>query len=111
MKRLFPIALCLCICTACASHPRKQKKEKEPEPAKKEASHRLVGTIVAVNETGRFVLIDAGSYEPAASGSALKSFSGGKETGVLAVSTERKPPFVIADIVGGSPQKGDEVRE
>ena len=108
MKQILPLALCLCLCAACASQPKKQK---EPDKPKK-ISHRMVGTIVSVNEASRFVLIDTGIYPiTSGGGEALKSFSGDKETGVLTMSPERKPPFIIADIVSGSPQKGDQVFE
>ena len=107
MKRLFQITalLCLCICAGCAT--KKPKKD----DAKKPAVHRLVGTIVVVNEEERFVLIDTESSSSSDVGTALKSFSNGAETGVLTVSPEHRPPFMIADIVSGTPHKGDQVFE
>lgn len=110
MKKFLPLSpgallLLLCallFCTACAS----SKKKKVEPPA-----HRVVGTIVTVNEQNHFVLIDAGTNFPADKGVALKTFSNGKETGVLSVGEQRKPPFVIADIASGSPQKGDQVMQ
>jgi hypothetical protein len=73
--------------------------------------HRLVGPIVMVDSGQHFVLIDTDTSAPAEDGTALKSFSNGTETGVLTVSPERRPPFMIADIVSGAPQKGDQVFE
>ena len=64
---------------------------------------------MAVNQQEGFVLIDTESTLTEEVGTALKSFSGGAESGVLAVSKERHPPFMIADIVSGTPQKGDQV--
>lgn len=106
MKRLFRIAACasLCLWAGCAGPPKKKAANIPP-------SHRLVGTIMVVNEEQHFVLIDTESSFPAAVGTALKSFSNGAETGVLTVSPEVKPPFMIADIVSGTPQKGDQVFE
>jgi hypothetical protein len=106
MKRFFQVAVCipLCLWAGCAGHPKKKAADIPP-------SHRLVGTIMVVNAEQHFVLIDTESSFPAAVGTALKSFSNGTETGVLTVSPEVKPPFMIADIVSGTPQKGDQVFE
>jgi hypothetical protein len=88
----------------CATpKPKKKDDSKTPPP------HQLVGTIVSVNEDEKFVLIDTESSFTSNVGTALKSFSHGSETGVLTVSNEHRPPFMIADIVSGTPQKGDQV--
>ena len=68
-----------------------------------------VGKILMVNTEGSFVLIDCGGWSLPEAGSALKSFRNEAETGVIMVGSERKGTHVIADIVTGSPQKGDEV--
>jgi len=99
-SQILSVAVCLVACAGCATH----KTSLPP-------AHRVVGTIVLVNEANRFVLIDGGMHTLATAGTALKSFSGDQETGVLALSPERKPPFIIADIVKGSPKKGDQVIE
>ena len=117
MKRLFIIAVGLCLCTGCASNAAKSRKKKQqlsgdpssPAQSQQQAQHRLVGTIVSVNEEQHFVLIDTESSYAAPVGAALKSFTDGNETAVLTVSPEAKPPFMIADIVSGAPQKGDQV--
>lgn len=98
--RFVCIAVCLLALAGCATKP------KAPGPA-----HRAVGTVVLVNEEERFVLIDAGTHYPPAMGQALKSFSGGAETAVLALSKERRQPFLIADIIKGEPRRGDQVFE
>jgi len=72
---------------------------------------RRVGRVAAVNEQLHFVLVDVGSLYSPTAGTALKSFSGGAETGVLAVGTEKERPFIAADIVKGEPKVGDEVEE
>jgi hypothetical protein len=72
---------------------------------------RRVGTVAVVNEELRFVLVDVGSLYVPQAGTALKSFSGGTETGILAVDPEKQRPFIVADIVKGEPKVGDEVRE
>ncbi len=75
------------------------------------AGPRLVGTIAVVNEPLKFVLVDVGSLYVPTVGKALKCFSSGTESGVLAVTPERTGPFISADIVKGAPQKGDQVYE
>lgn len=93
------LALCgVLLLAGCATHKH------APRP-----KHRLVGTIVTVNDSNRFVLIDAGPLYPASPGEALKSFQNGQETGVLTVSPERRSSFIIADIVKGTPHQGDQV--
>lgn len=98
---LTSLSLLFCIGATGCAHTK-------PAPAD---PHRRVGTITLVNEEARFVLIDGGVLPPASAGAALKCFSNGTETGVLTVSPERKPPFIIADIVKGAPHRGDEVFE
>ena len=69
-----------------------------------------VGTILLVNAEGGFVLIDAhpaGGCQNA--GTALKCIRDGADSGILAVSGERQGSHVIADIVTGTPKKGDQV--
>jgi hypothetical protein len=109
IKWLFLVAVCLAWCAGAGCATTKPKKA--DSKAKTQQEHRVVGTIVVVNEEQRFVLIDTQAAVPPEVGTALKSFSNGAETGVLAVSPERKPPFMIADIVSGTPRKGDQVFE
>jgi hypothetical protein len=96
----------------CAWHkkqrvPRAQAVADETPPAN---PHRI-GTVAVVNDDLHFVLLDVGSLYSPPAGMALKTFSGGAETGVLAVDAEKRRPFVVADIVKGEPKVGDEVKE
>jgi hypothetical protein len=67
--------------------------------------------VAVVNEELHFVLVDVGSLYVPGAGTALKSFSGDKETAILAVDPEKQRPFIVADIINGDPKVGDEVRE
>jgi hypothetical protein len=67
--------------------------------------------VAVVNDELRFVLVDVGSLYIPQPGTALKSFSAGKETGILAVDPEKERPFIVADIVKGEPKVGDDVEE
>jgi excinuclease UvrABC ATPase subunit len=87
------------------------KKHRHRETNTAPAGPVRVGTIAAVNEDLRFVLVDVGSLYTPAAGTALKTFSNDTETGIIAVTSERKRPFIVADIVKGDPKVGDEVEE
>ena len=70
---------------------------------------KRVGRIAMVNVEGGFVLIDSDAWSPPVAGTALKCMREGTETGVVAVGKEQRGAFVAADIVKGSPQRGDDV--
>ena len=70
---------------------------------------KRVGRIAMVNVEGGFVLVDSDAWSPPVAGTALKSIRDGVETGVVAVGKEQRGAFVTADIVKGSPQRGDDV--
>jgi hypothetical protein len=70
---------------------------------------RQVGTILMVNTEGNFVLIDSSGWTAPEPGTALKCFRDGAETGVIAVGSERQGARVAADVVTGTPRKGDGV--
>jgi hypothetical protein len=92
-------------------HNWKEKRRAAQEKRLRDVSKapQLVGTITLVNAVGAFALIDsAGSPSPPA-GTIIKSRTAGTESGELRVSDVRKRPFFIADVVKGTPQKGDQV--
>jgi hypothetical protein len=93
------------ILPACAWHRKKHPQSLPP------AGPRRVGTVAVVKEDLHFVLVDVGSLYIPTPGTALKTFSGGVETGIIAVNPERQRPFIAADIVKGQPKVGDEVQE
>jgi hypothetical protein len=95
------------IFSGCALWGHRRSSAAAPAPP---GPHR-VGTVAVVNEELRFVLVDVGSLYVPQAGTALKSFSGSAETGILAVGPEKQRPFIVADIVKGEPKVGDEVRE
>lgn len=91
-------------CAGCASKNRRKKPSMAaiPRPA-------YVGTVALVNADAGFVLIDQGQAFAPPVGVPLKCYTGNTESGELATGPVRKRPFLIADIRGGSPQKGDRV--
>jgi hypothetical protein len=91
----------------CGCASRRQKRDLHE--AGTTPGPRRVGSVAVVNEDLHFVLVDVGSLYTPAAGTALKSFSDGKETGILAVDPEKQRPFIVADIVKGRPKVGDDV--
>lgn len=81
------------------------------EVAKARRPLQRVGVLTLVNEADGFVLIDSGSLPTPAIGAKLVSYSGAVSSGQLKASDVRRRPFVVADIVGGTPRVGDEVFE
>jgi hypothetical protein len=109
LKSSFARGVLLVLIVACFSSCAlfRSRRNKNPQPG---IPHR-VGTVTLVNTALGFALVDVGSLYSPAPGTALKTFRAGAETAVLAVSPERRRPFVAADIVSGAPQRGDEVYE
>jgi len=108
LRPLLAVALsCAFFFSGCAWCPHKRTLAAAEAPN----GPRRVGTVASVNETLQFVLIDVGSLYAPAPGTALKSFSHDKQTGILAVNPERRRPFIAADIIEGEPKVGDEVSE
>jgi hypothetical protein len=70
---------------------------------------RLIGRVAMVNEEGHFVLVQCDAWKTPQEGTALKALRNGAETGILNVTTERRGAYVTADIVTGTPGRGDQV--
>jgi hypothetical protein len=103
--------------TGCALIPHKAKHAADTPPVQPPPvavvaiAPQRVGRVAMVNTELGFVLVDVGSLYTPAAGTALKSFRAGTETGVLAVSPEKQRPFIVGDIVKGTPQVGDDVEQ
>ena len=69
----------------------------------------LIGTVKLVNRDEDFVLIDTVSYSNFAPGSPLLCIMNERQTATLRLNALRNPPFLIADIVDGTPSPGDRV--
>jgi hypothetical protein len=95
---------------ACAIHRPTKPQAEKPAAVPAQPQGKFVGTVTTVNDDYHFVMIE--SYFTPKPGTALKVLSpDGVEIGVLTVSPENRRPFIIANIVKGSPQKGDQVFE
>ncbi len=110
--RLLVVSLALLLLPGCSVLDHFQKKRRaaaQKKAAQQPKVPQLVGTIVLVSVDGNFVLIDNESRPSPAMGALVRSQPGGAAASELRVTEIRRRPFVIADIVSGSPQKGDPV--
>jgi hypothetical protein len=88
-----------------------------PEPTPPAAQEiRRVGVVKVIGTGGTFLLIEARDSDLSAelpNGTELRcrgsAETGGAQTALLRVSPERRAPFIVADIVSGTPQVGDGV--
>lgn len=81
---------------------------KEAKPAI--AAPVYVGSISVVNTESHFVLIDlSGTAPPLETGTDLTAISAAGVAARLKVTPEKKRPFVTADIVSGTPKRGERV--
>ena len=120
MRTLLAAALC-CAVASCSSIPLPKWAKRKPVPkavpirfpkTKSDGTKgkpKAVGTILLVNADAGFVLIDSHGWALPEVGTALKCIRDGVDSGILTVSGERQGSHVVADIVTGTPKKGDQV--
>ena len=68
-----------------------------------------LGRIVLVNNSQEFVLIDSGTAPVPEPGTRLRAYANGELSAELSVSVHQQRPFLIADIVSGTPRVSDMV--
>lgn len=94
--------------TGCSAVRFWWPKGKKPPRAVAKVS-QFVGTVTLVSEEPSFVLIDNGALPPPSAGTVLTIENPGGVPVEMKVTRIQKPPFVVADIVKGTPTKGDRV--
>lgn len=67
-----------------------------------------VGRVVMVDTVHRFVLVDAGSSSAPAAGRDVVTLRDKRQTALLRVTAEARPPYIAMDIVEGEPALGDQ---
>jgi hypothetical protein len=67
-----------------------------------------VGRVVMVDTVHRFVLVDAGSGSAPAAGRDVVTLRDKRQTALLRVTAEARPPYIAMDIVEGEPALGDQ---
>ncbi len=81
-------------------------KARQPLPG-----HRI-GTVQAIGTQGQFVLVEITATDSAPDindGQLLRCVGPGGQAAIARVARERRAPFVVADVVSGTPHAGDEV--
>lgn len=68
-----------------------------------------VGVVRMVNAPERFVLIESNASSSAIPGETYLAIASGVETASLRMSALKNPPFLIADILSGTPNTGDKL--
>ncbi len=86
------------------------KKKETPAVLSDAPSHRpVMGTVVFVNAAARFVLVK--SNRDLRAGTALYAKADTADPITLRVSTERRRPFLVAEILTGTPTTGMQLTE
>ena len=67
------------------------------------------GVIRMVNSAENFVLVESGAITSAIPGETYLAVGKGVETASLKMTSLKNPPFLIADIISGSPSPGDKI--
>ena len=101
---------------ALARNPPPSPPAPEPTPSHPLPGSR-VGTVRAIGPDSRFVLLEAagpGSAPGVATGQELRCLhtdaaGASGPFALVRVSPERRPPFIVADVLSGQPQAGDDV--
>jgi hypothetical protein len=102
---LILIALSL---ASCAWLGRGKKARRDAEERARAASRPVsVGRVALVNASEHFALIEADLAQVPASGTKLRTYSGGVLSSELRATGVRRRPFLVADLVSGVPAKGD----
>jgi hypothetical protein len=99
---------------SCSTSRWRGKRKSSPDDIAAAQARRplqRIGVVTLVNEADGFVLIDSGSLPTPADGARLRSYTGPVASGELKASAVRRRPFVVADIVEGTPRAGDEIFE
>jgi hypothetical protein len=71
----------------------------------------LAAKVVSYNEAGRFVVLSFPVGQMPAMGQTLFLYHGGLKTGEIKITGPQRDNDIVADVVTGDAQAGDEVRE
>ena len=67
------------------------------------------GVIRMVNSAENFVLVESGAMSSVIPGETYLAVAKGVETASLKMTSLKNPPFLIADIISGTPSPGDKI--
>lgn len=91
----------------------KEKAVKQDKPGKPEVatSNDVIGKVVLVNDTLRYVVVDFGFGRLPQTEQRLGVYRGGNKIAEIKISTHSRNSNFAADIVSGTVQAGDEVKQ
>ena len=96
--------------TSCVAVRNLFRKKPDTAEAKPEAPRpTTIGIIEAVNPDAKFVIVHLNANSLVPVGTELTSLDAAGQSAKLKVTPERKSIFISADIISGTPQKGDSV--
>jgi hypothetical protein len=67
------------------------------------------GTVFSVNQPGGFAIIEAPQGQQLPPGTLLSTLEDGRVTATVRLTADRRPPFIVADLIDGLPTRGDAV--
>ena len=116
MRLIFLLLLGGVFLTGCAKDKSAKPNPKPKASAAKTEetvtpSRALVGKVARVNTGARFVVLTYPLGQLPAVDQKLNVYRGGAKVGEIKISRERQDNHVVADIVAGDAQAGDEARE
>jgi hypothetical protein len=82
-------------------------KKKPPPPAA--APLFASGTIFSVNQPGGFAILEAPQAQQLPPGTILSTLENGRITATVRLTADRRPPFIVADLLEGVPSRGQAV--
>ncbi len=95
--------------TTAASGGEAKVEEVPPAPTVKPVNPKFAGLVMIVNPKKKFVVVDFGDDVPPLK-SELGAYRQDVFVGSIRVTDPVKTPLATADILSGTPKKGDEVR-
>ncbi len=108
--RLFFVALCAALATGCSWMPgKKNRRLAAAEKALVEARRAPtpVGRVALVDTRQRFALIESTMAQPPVAGMILRTYEGSAVSAELRATGVRRRPFLVADLVSGTPARGE----
>jgi hypothetical protein len=100
--------------TTPAQQPQpKPEQQPQPKPVQPIVAPdiSLAGKVVKYNSVGRFVVLSFPPGQMPKTDQTLFVYRGGLKTGELKISGEKRDNYIVADIVSGEAQPGDDARE
>jgi len=110
MNVLFGVTACLVVLLGTSCAALRPKATSQPSPIVTPDT-ALAGKIVAVNNPGRFVVVNFPVGRMAAVGQVLSVYRDGLKVGELKVSGPQRDDNIVADLAAGEARVGDAVRD